>query len=927
MSLIPHNRSISRLSLYSLIVVTTLSVLISGFVWIALEQARFMRESRVLKQRYLETQKASSQKEVGDVFELIAFQRSRVEQRIREKLQSRLSETEGLLRGLRQVNGNTASVETMLRSLKPDNGLTSYMLMRTDGTMVFNPIGPQLEGSNVRNLTNRQGRYIYREIIDSVRTGNAVFVRYSWPKPSDPLVEHTRIVYLKRINNMIVGVGEYVDDEESELQKEILARISAIRFGHDGYLFVYRSDGLCLSHIDRSLIGKNRWSLTDRNGVKVVQKIVETGNQPGGGFVEYVATIKPDTGKPADKVAFVRSLPDWNWTIGAGVYFDDIDAVVAHRRTQLYSQVWDHLRYTFLILLICLVLSVWTTRLFLRYINREIDVFSLSFERALKSLKTIEISGLHFSEFERMAKSINHLIEDRRQTERALAESEGKLRAVFESARDAIFIKDTSLRYTFVNRAMGEIFATPTEQFIGHTYAELFPGDAHSLVSKDDHLALSGKEVESEHHMPLSDRTIILHVIKVPLRDAEGHVIGLCGIGRDLTESRRAEMELRQAQKMESIGTLASGIAHDFNNILSAILGYTELATFKVAKNSDLVGNLNEIMKACNRARDLVKQILAFSSRREEEAKPVQMSIVVKDAMKMMRASLPSTIQITMNLESISKVLSDPTQLHQIVVNLCTNAFHAMKAHGGHLTVSLKDMVYTDIPPDLRYRLKDQDYLMFRVSDTGHGIPPEIMERIFEPYFTSKAPDEGTGLGLAIVHRIVENHGGTIRVTSEVNVGTAFEIYLPQAEDNEIPVERFEEGELEITPTRILFVDDEESIVDIVGKNLSYFGYQVTTYNASTEALEAVKAAPDGFDLLITDMTMPNMTGTDLTQAILQINPGMPVILATGFSNNVTLESLKDSGVKELIYKPFDIQALIFLIEKVRRAQTETPTE
>jgi two-component system, cell cycle sensor histidine kinase and response regulator CckA len=916
-------QSISRLMILSLILTTVLSVIISGSVWLLLEQVRNARESKSLRQRFLDAQKAESRREVIDVLEFVDFQRSRVELRIRTELDARLNEAENLMNGLRDIHAEYAAIDTALRSFRPDSGRIAFFLLNRDGTMVFNPIGRQLEGSNVLNLKNRQGRFIFREVIDSARVDRVSFIDYSWPKPNDPLMEHQRVLCVKRLPRfgLVLAVGEYIDDEETILQKELLARISTLRYGTDGYIYVYRFDGLCLNHIEPKYTGMNRWNLTDGNGLKVVQKIVETAQKPGGGFINYVASIKPSTGRPAKKTAFIGAVPDWRWAIGSGVYLDDIDKGVASRKTLMNLQMRQQFQFSLLILVVCLIVSLLLARLVMRYISREISVFSDSFEQTLKKMKQIDTNRLRFAEFGNLARTTNRLVEDRRKAERALAESESKLRALFETARDAIFIKDTSMRYSFVNEAMGRIYGIDPNDFIGHTYNELVAADRKNQIGKDDLTVLQGRVVERELHLPLI-RPVIMHVIKAPLRDADGNIIGLCGIGRDLTEYRRAEMELRQAQKMESIGTLASGIAHDFNNILSAIMGYTELATFKSGKNTEMVSHLNEILKACNRAKDLVRQILAFSSRREDEEKPVQMSIVVKDTMKMMRASLPSTIQIVTDFQSEAKVLSDPTQLHQIVVNLCTNAFHAMREHGGTLSVSLHDLKFEDIPERYRFQLKEGDYLMFRVEDTGHGIPPEIIERIFEPYFTSKAPDEGTGLGLAIVHRIVENHGGRIQATSEVGVGTVFEIILPQAEADEELVERVDAGELEITPTSILFVDDEESIVDIVCKNLTYFGYQVRNCNSSPEALEVFRGSPDKFDLLVTDMTMPSMTGVDLTREILAIRPDLPVILTTGFSNNVTLESLKNSGVWELIYKPFDIQALIFLIEKVRRGMT-----
>lgn len=389
--------------------------------------------------------------------------------------------------------------------------------------------------------------------------------------------------------------------------------------------------------------------------------------------------------------------------------------------------------------------------------------------------------------------------------------------------------------------------------------------------------------------------------------DDKGRPYMWIGVCTDITkrkqgeeEKARLEKQLQQAQKMEAIGTLAGGIAHDFNNILSAVIGYTEIAMDSVPKESLVHNDLREVIKAGIRAKDLVKQILTFSRQTEYELKPIQVKPIVKEALKLLRASLPTTIDIRQDVQSDSIVMANPTHIHQILMNLCTNAGHAMQEKGGILEVSLED-----IELDARYaEVLPGTYLKLTVSDTGIGMDASTIKRIFDPYFTTKEKGEGTGMGLALVHSIVKSYGGTIRVYSKSGNGSTFHVYLPVKKGEakaEVPVE----VSLPVGTERILFVDDEQPLAYMGKLILEGLGYKVVTRTSSIEALEAFRAQPYSFDLVITDMTMPNMTGDKLAVEIIKIRPDVPVILCTGFSPAITEEKAKASGIQAFLEKPF----------------------
>ncbi len=389
-------------------------------------------------------------------------------------------------------------------------------------------------------------------------------------------------------------------------------------------------------------------------------------------------------------------------------------------------------------------------------------------------------------------------------------------------------------------------------------------------------------------------------------------------IATDITELKRMEAELRQAHKMEAIGTLAGGIAHDFNNILASIIGYTELSLDDAPKGTLLEDNLREVLTAGKRARDLVRQILTFARQADEQLKPIQVRSVAAEALRLIRSSLPSTIEIRPDLTSQAAIMGSPVQIHQILMNLCTNAAQAMEKSGGLLTVSLSDVRLPANGAGPAANLAPGHYVKLSVSDSGCGIAPEHMEQIFQPFFTTKEPGKGTGMGLAMVHGIVESCKGKIFVKSELGKGSEFDLYFPVAKS-----EAAVETEAEVVATgneRILLVDDELAIVKMGSQMLEKLGYKVTTRTSSVEALSLFRSRPHDFDLVITDMTMPNMTGADLAMELMRIRRNLPVILCTGYSNKISDTLANQIGIRAFAYKPIVKKDLA---EKIRSVLDE----
>ncbi len=549
-------------------------------------------------------------------------------------------------------------------------------------------------------------------------------------------------------------------------------------------------------------------------------------------------------------------------------------------------------------------------------------------QEALSQEKLLRKSLLEkHAELEDSHRNLQKEIAEKEVVLKELGESDQKVLLLAENALDCIWQMDRDLRFTYVNPAVRTILGYLPEEWIGTRATDHCPPDEVNKTEK----AINELYGSSRSHGFLAETRwrhkdghfVPVEILSKQLVDHEGTVIGLQGSTRDISErkveeERRKELEdqVRRSQKLESIGTLAGGIAHDFNNILSSVIGYTELALYDMEKGSVLEGYLNEVHTAGLRAKELVKQILAFSRRSDQEKKPVQVSLLVKEVVKMLRSTISTTIDIKHSIRSSSLVMADPTQIHQVLMNLCTNASHAMEESGGTLEIEVSDTeidrAFTKEYPDLQ----PGHYLKVRVSDSGTGISPAILGAIFEPYFTTKEPGRGTGLGLSVVHGIVKGHNGEITVESEPGKGSTFQVYFPVLERQ---AERETEAAEEI-PTggeTILLVDDEAPIVSMGKKFLERMGYTVMVTTSSREALELFRATPDLFDLVITDMNMPKMAGDKLSGELLKIRPDIPIVLCTGFSQRLTTGSASAIGAKGILMKPYVMSQLAKVVRSV----------
>ncbi len=796
-------------------------------------------------------------------------------------------------------------------------GISGYVYcLNSDGIVVIHP-NEQLIGSDI-------SEYDFIKQQMKIKDG---YLEYDWKNP-DEEKERAKALYMVYYKPLdwIISVSSYREEfnylvDLDDLRGNILSH----KTGNSGYAFVLNDEGTMVIHPD-----SEGTSVLEQPGYSddFKKQILDQND----GIIKYWWE-NPNTKNRHEKLVIYKYLPEFKWIIASSSYVKEVFAPL------------DTFRNIVIGALIVVVLSaILITYLISTAVTKPLSDLMDKLEEGAKGDFSVRMNyessdefaklSTHFNSFMGQLEQNNRKIESEKNKNReatvALVENDLKLRGLFNKSFQytsilsplGVIEEVNQTGLDFAGCSLQNILYRPFWEAPWWQHNENIKADLKNAIVK----AKKGELVRYET-TSISGKGEIRNVdfsIK-PIVNPANEVILIIAEGRDITELKNAGKErehlavqLEKSQKMEAIGTLAGGIAHDFNNILSGILGYAQLAELNLESPLKAKGHLTQIVKGAQRAAGLTQQILTFSRQTEFEKHPLSLFIVVKEALKLLRSSIPTTIDITENIESKAKVMADATQMHQVIMNLCTNAYHAMGKTGGDLIVRLKESEIIGEKDFFNNEMKKGLYLQLEITDTGLGMPKETLLKAFDPYFTTKEVGKGTGFGLALVHAIVDEHDGYIEARSIINQGSSFIVYLPVFTTQPDGQKKSTQNKILQTGTeKIMVVDDEEDIRFVLKAYFESFNYSVIPFENGKLAYEAFKKNPNYFDMIITDMTMPQMTGEILAKKVLTIRNDIPIILCTGYGETITEAKALEIGIKKYVQKPVNHEELVGIIRKL----------
>ena len=619
-------------------------------------------------------------------------------------------------------------------------------------------------------------------------------------------------------------------------------------------------------------------------------------------------------------IGTVRKIPGPDWLV-----------LVSQNVKDTYHPVSATALFFLVGAFVAILLAILFALIKARKIIRPIDEVTSHSQEIARGNYNVTFSTAPYSEIRQLTQSILGMAQAVQNRESELQMSRKRLQEIYNTTSEAIFIRSIqTLKIVDANQTMTDLFGYSLEELKEISIGDMSSGDLVYIkkraLEKIDKVIREGPQVYEWSYKRSNGESFWAEVtLKKAEIDGKQRILGVI---RDITERKTLEQQLMQSQKMEAIGTLAGGIAHDFNNILTPIQGYVELARLNLKDPVKVKEDLDEVLQAVQRAKELVQQILTFSRQEAQQNSLTDVVVIVKEALKLLRSSIPTTIEIRQNIDSnCGPVMVNPTQIHQILMNLCTNAYHSMRGKGGILGVTLIPVTITASDNPALKNLPQGSYLQLEVSDTGHGMDKATANRILEPYFTTKKKEEGTGLGLSVVHGIIKSLGGEITIHSEVGSGSTFHVYLPMVEKN---IEKKIIQHREPPPggnEGIILVDDEEMILNMQSEILTKLGYRVKTFSNPDDALQFFTSQADSYDLLITDMTTPQITGDILAEKMRKIQPKLPIILCTGFSEIINREKALAQGINEFLTKPVELYELARTIRVVLDQRKNKPKD
>ncbi len=796
-------------------------------------------------------------------------------------------------------------------------GISGYIYcLNSKGIVIIHP------NDQVRNSDVSEYDFVQKQI--EIKDG---YLEYDWKNPGEPKERPKALymVYYKPLD-WIISVSSYRKEFNHLLNiDEFRESILSYKTGESGYAYVLGEDGATVIHPKLQGINLLKQSKYPNQFLKQILK-------EKNGKIKYFWQ-NPGEAKPREKIVIFRHLPKYKWIVASSSYVEEV-----------FLPLRTFKNFLVVGLVVTLLSFIGIAYIISASIARPLVSLMDKLEEGAKGDFSVRMGdgapdefgkvSQHFNFFmdqlEKNHEKIEAEIQKNIEARAALVKNDLKLRGLFNQSFQFTGILSPSgmleeINQTgldFAGRTLGDVVNKPFWETPWWYHDTKVQQQLKEAVKK----ATQGNLVRYETtNISKDDKIRNIDISIKPVFNSSGEVAFIIAEARDITEYKLAARErkkiavqMEKSQKMEAIGTLAGGIAHDFNNILSGILGYAQLAEMNLDNPIKAKGHIAQVTKGAQRAAGLVQQILTFSRQTEYEKHPLSLYLVVKETLKLLRSSIPTIIEINEDIVSRAKVLADPTQMHQVIMNLCTNAYHAMGETGGVLTVKLDEVEISNARDVFGHGIKNGRYLKLEITDTGLGMDKKTLLKAFDPYFTTKEVGKGTGFGLALVYAIVEEHDGYIQIESSVGQGSSFFVYLPAVKPKADHASNLkEEKPLKGGTEKIMVVDDEEDIRLIFQEFLIEYGYIVQTFENGFKAFEAFEKTPDQFDLVVTDMTMPQMTGDELARNLLKVRQDIPIILCTGYSETISEAEILEIGVRKYLQKPVSNKELAGLIREI----------
>ncbi|WP_321418457.1 cache domain-containing protein [uncultured Desulfobacter sp.] len=918
------NKSIAGTYFISTAIILFMLFATLGYFWIYQEQKKFLTESNKLRSDFIESQRRRIKTEVENTIEYIAYKKSKTNKRVRQQIKSRVNEAHAIathICNLYQDNHSTQELAHMVKealcALRYNNGRGYYFATSLTGTEELLTHRPQPENKAANKIQDIRGQYVIKEMIQIAKEKGEGFYEYFWTKPEKTRRDFPKISFVKRFEplNWCIGTGEYLDDMEKDIKKEVLERISNVRFGKDGYIFVFKYDGTYVSHIDPQFIGKNMINVTDLNGVKINRRFLEAATVPEGIYINYVWE-KPSSGIKAPKLAFAKSFEAWEWIIGTGVYMDDVEKTINKKLEAYLAGVRNQITFILCLFALSILITILILRYFLRNIKTGIKVFAEFFKKSAVSNEKINPLVIPFSEFRTLADLSNKMVDDRKRKDKALRESEERFRNLSHATFEGIVLHDKG----WIIEANEQFY-----KMYGYTRQELADKNILRTLVDPDSMVMMKNKVDARDFGPYEVTCLKKNgstfpvEIRVRLMGYQGREVRMAAI-RDLSEQQKVqeqkkelEARLRRAEKMEAIGTLAGGVAHDLNNVLTGLVSYPDLLLMDLPEDSDLRDPILTIQNSGKKAAAIVQDLLTLARRGVAVSKVINLNDLITDYLKSPEhgklKSFHPRAEFETNLQTdLLNIMGSPVHLSKTIMNLISNAVESINDHGV-VSISTKNR-YIDTCIKGYDEVREGDYVILSVTDSGSGISEGDLEKIFEPFYTKKTMGRsGTGLGMAVVWGTVKDHDGYINVESQEGQGTKFTLFFPVTRKAVEKDEVLSIDDYMGNGEKILVVDDVSQQIEIASALLQKLGYVVDAVSSGEDAVEYMK--DNSADIIILDMIMdPGIDGLDTYKRILELNPGQRAIIASGFSETERIKEAQRLGAGEYVKKPYTLEKI-----------------